>query len=132
MNKKTLKILTLIFLLLIVSFVNTKMVVLGYRDEPEDFGIDSSQRYSVMCVYVLFPIICELKGSQEVGKNYYLVDKEVYSYWIYLQKGSRILGEAPYYNRTFYCYNKNKKRKKIDKENYGIACSEEYKEIFRQ
>lgn len=61
----------------------------------------------------------------------YLLQR-VYSYWVYLIKGDTVLSQKKYFNQTFYCYDKDKKRKKVEKENYGIACSEEYKEIFRQ
>lgn len=66
MKKKPLVILAVVFLLFLIPFINTKVVVLGYRDEPEDFGIESAQRYSVMCVYVLFPVFCENYGSQKM------------------------------------------------------------------
>lgn len=131
MKKKTLRILIAVFLLFIISFVNTKVVVLGYRNEPEDFGIAIAQRYSAMCVYVLLPIFCDGSGSQKRGSNYYLVSKETFSYWLYLGKGDELLSQKQYADQTFYCYDKNKRRKTIEKENYGIACSEEYKEIFR-
>lgn len=131
MKKKTLRIFVVVFLLFLIAFINTKVVVLGYRDEPEDFGIESAQRYGVVCVYVLFPVICELKGSRKGGPGYYLVSKETYSYWLYLGKGDELLSQKQYAGQTFYCYDKNKRRKTIGKENYGIACSEEYKEIFR-
>lgn len=131
MKKKYFRIWAAVFLCVIVSFVNTKIVVLNYMNEPEDFGIESAQGYGVMCVYVLFPIFCEGSGSSKRGQNYYLVSKETYSYWLYLGKGDELLSQKQYAGQTFYCYDKNKRRKTIEKENYGIACSEEYKEIFR-
>lgn len=132
MKKKTLKISVAIFLLLIISFINTKMVILGYRDEPGDFGIESAQRYSAMCVYVLIPVFCENYGRDRNGPGYYLTNKRVYSYWMYLIKGDEIFSQEKYFNQTFYCYDKDKKRKKVDKENYGIPCSKEYREVFQQ
>lgn len=130
MKKKPLLFFSAIFLIAIISFLNTKIVVLSYRNQPEDFGIASAQGYGVMCIYILFPAICEGEGSQIRGRGYYLVGKEIYSYWVYLGKGNQILHEKQYFKPVFYCYNENKKRKVIKKDNYGIACSEKYKDIF--